>query len=188
MAFVNSSTSPSAAVSPPRSVADSPRSTSRVPMLVDYVAVYTANGGTTTADHHPADDQSTGRVVDAYSLIQAESFNAQSGVVTETTATAAAGRTSGIWPTEIWARYERQLRSSSLRDFAARWPPGGAGGGSAVWSRFGSTMPYHHADRQLPAGQHRWLASRSQFSATSGLSHRNAHCVHDSRAANPTTS
>jgi beta-glucanase (GH16 family) len=92
------------------------------PMVVDYVAVYTRGGGTTTPP--PGD-------ISAYSTIQAESFNAQSGVQTE--ACSEGGQNIGWLANGDWARYNRvDFGSAPARTFSARVASGAAGGVSGL--------------------------------------------------------
>ena len=70
---------------------------SGVPMLVDYVAVYTAGGGDDHRRPRPAADDPAAdrRHRDAYGTIQAESFNAQSGTQLEATTDTGGGQNIG---------------------------------------------------------------------------------------------
>jgi Carbohydrate binding module (family 6)/Glycosyl hydrolases family 16 len=107
---------------------------SGVPMLVDYVAVYTSAGGTTTppTTAPPTTGPPTGGR-DAYATIQAESFNAQSGVATETTTDTGGGQNIGWLANGDWARYDNvNFGSTPPRDFVARVASGAAGGVSGL--------------------------------------------------------
>jgi beta-glucanase (GH16 family) len=96
-----------------------------VPMLVDYVAVWTTNGGGGTTSPPPTGG--TG----AYATIQAEAFNAQSGVQTE--ACSEGGQDIGWLANGDWARYDRvDFGSTTPRDFVARVASGAAGGVSGL--------------------------------------------------------
>ncbi len=103
---------------------------SGVPMLVDYVAVYTKGGGGTTptaAPSSPAPTSSSG-TRSAYSTIQAESYNAQSGIVPGTDQI-------GYIANGDWARYDNvDFGTTSPRDFLARVSSGAAGGVSGTVS------------------------------------------------------
>ncbi|MFI5841926.1 glycoside hydrolase family 16 protein [Catenuloplanes sp. NPDC051500] len=93
---------------------------SGVPMLVDYVAVYRKGGGGSTTPP-PA-----GGTRDAYSTIQAESFNAQNGVV-------AGADQIGYLANGDWARYDNvNFGSTSARDFVARVASGAGGSVSGL--------------------------------------------------------
>jgi hypothetical protein len=106
---------------------------SGVPMRVDYVAVYTKGAGSTTSppptgttSPTPTTSTSPGGNRDAYSAIQAESFNTQSGVVN-----------SGTYISSLangdWARYDNvNFGSSAPKDFVARVASGAAGGVSGL--------------------------------------------------------
>ncbi|MFF5225472.1 carbohydrate-binding protein [Dactylosporangium sp. NPDC000521] len=104
--------------------------TSGMPMLVDYVAVYTKGGGsnptpTATATPTPTATQ-TGGGRSAYSTIQAESYNAQSGVV-------AGSDQIGYLANGDWTRYDNvDFGSASPKDFLARVSSGAAGGVSGT--------------------------------------------------------
>ena len=107
---------------------------SGVPMLVDYVAVYTSGGGTTpttppTTTTNPPNPGNR----DAYAQIQAESFNAQSGVQTENTADAGGGQNIGWLANGDWARYDGvNFGSSAAHQFVARVASGAPGGVSGL--------------------------------------------------------
>ncbi|WP_173056348.1 carbohydrate-binding protein [Phytohabitans houttuyneae] len=108
---------------------------SGVPMLVDYVAVYQTGGGTNPTTPPPTTGNPTtppptgGR--DAYSPIQAESFNAQSGLQTETCSEG--GLNISHIANGDWARYDNvNFGSSAPRDFVARVASGAGGGVSGL--------------------------------------------------------
>jgi beta-glucanase (GH16 family) len=101
---------------------------SGVPMLVDYVAVYSKGGGTT----EPTDPPTTGDR-DAYSTIQAESYNAQSGTQTETTTDAGGGQDVGYLANGDWLRYDGvNFGSSAAHTFSARVASGAPAGVSGL--------------------------------------------------------
>jgi hypothetical protein len=105
---------------------------SGVPMLVDYVAVYTRGGGTTPpSSPPPSSPPPTGGGVNAYATIQAEAFNGQSGVQTE--ACSEGGQNIGWLRGGDWARYDNvNFGSSPARDFVARVASGAGGGVSGL--------------------------------------------------------
>jgi hypothetical protein len=111
---------------------------SGVPMLVDYVAVYTSNGSSTTpptttppTTTPPTTAPPGGR--DAYSTIQAESFNAESGIQTEATTDTGGGQDIGYISNGDWARYDNvNFGSSAATQFVARVASGAAGGVSGL--------------------------------------------------------
>ncbi len=111
---------------------------SGVPMLVDYVAVYTATGGTTTSPPTTAPPTSPPNSPppgsrDAYSVIQAESFNAQSGVQTETTTDTGGGQNISHLANGDWAQYNNvNFGSNRPVDFVARVASGAAAGVSGL--------------------------------------------------------
>lgn len=102
---------------------------SGVPMLVDYVAVYTKGGGTTptaTATTGNPTPTATSGTRSAYSTIQAESYNAQSGVVP-------GSDQIGYLANGDWAQYTNvDFGSASPKDFLARVSSGAAGGVSGT--------------------------------------------------------
>ncbi|GAA2716222.1 carbohydrate-binding protein [Micromonospora olivasterospora] len=93
-------------------------------MLVDYVAVY-SRGGTPPTTPPP------GGTVDAYGTIQAEAFNAQSGVIVE--ACSEGGQNIGAVRNGDWVRFDNvEFGSTPPRDFVARVASGAAGGVSGL--------------------------------------------------------
>lgn len=106
---------------------------SGVPMLVDYVAVWQSGAGTPPATTTPPPTTPPGGSRDAYSVIQAESFNAQSGVGTETTSDSGGGQNISHLANGDWARYDNvNFGGSSPIDFQARVASGAAGGVSGL--------------------------------------------------------
>ncbi|WP_020135556.1 glycoside hydrolase family 16 protein [Streptomyces sp. 351MFTsu5.1] len=98
---------------------------SGVPMVVDYVQVLSAGGGGTTPP------PSGGR--DAYSTIQAESFNGQNGVGTETTTDTGGGQNIASLANGDWALYQNvDFGSAGATQFVARVASGAAGGVSGL--------------------------------------------------------
>ena len=102
---------------------------SGVPMVVDYVAVWTRGGGSTpppTTTPPPG-----GR--DAYGTIQAESFQQQSGIQTETTTDTGGGQNIGFIANGDWARYSGvNFGTSAAHQFSARVASGAGGGVSGL--------------------------------------------------------
>jgi hypothetical protein len=104
------------------------------PMLVDYVAVW-SRGSTTPPSSPPPTTSSPqppgGR--DAYATIQAESFNAQNGIQTETTTDTGGGQNIGFIANGDWARYDGvNFGSTPPVDFQARVASGAGGGVSGL--------------------------------------------------------
>jgi carbohydrate binding protein with CBM6 domain len=99
------------------------------PMLVDYVAVYSRGGGGTTPP--PTDPPPTGGTRDAYSLIQAESYNAASAVAKE--ACSEGGEDVGWISNGDWLQFNNvEFGTGGVRDFVARVASGAAGGVSGT--------------------------------------------------------
>jgi hypothetical protein len=108
---------------------------SGVPMLVDYVAVYQSSGGTTnppttTPTTAPTTAPPTGGR-DAYSRIEAESFNAQSGTQTETSSEG--GQDVGYIANGDWLQFNNvNFGTGGVRDFVARVASGAGAGVSGL--------------------------------------------------------
>ncbi|GAA1793536.1 glycoside hydrolase family 16 protein [Planosporangium flavigriseum] len=103
---------------------------SGVPMLVDYVSVYTSGGGGGTT---PPPPPPPGGARDAYSTIQAESFNAQSGTQTEATADTGGGEDVGWIGNGDWLQFDNvNFGSSAATQFSARVASGAASGVSGL--------------------------------------------------------
>ncbi|MBB4711254.1 glycoside hydrolase family 16 protein [Streptomyces luteogriseus] len=93
-------------------------------MVVDYVQVLSSGGGTTPP---PTGNR------DAYSAVQAESFDGQSGVITETTADSGGGQNVGALANGDWLHFKGvNFGSSAARQFSARVASGAAGGVSGL--------------------------------------------------------
>jgi beta-glucanase (GH16 family) len=104
---------------------------SGVAMLVDYVAVWTYAGTPPTTTTTTSAPPPGGR--DAYATIQAESFNAQSGVVTEATTDSGGGQDIGYLANGDWARYDGvNFGTNAAHGFSARVASGAAGGVSGL--------------------------------------------------------
>ncbi|MFI6208182.1 glycoside hydrolase family 16 protein [Streptomyces sp. NPDC051041] len=95
------------------------------PMLVDYVQVLSAGGSGTTPP--PTGSR------DAYGTIQAESFDGQSGVITEATSDSGGGQNIGALANGDWVQYKGvDFGSSAARQFSARVASGAASGVSGL--------------------------------------------------------
>ncbi|NMO50633.1 carbohydrate-binding protein [Actinoplanes sp. TBRC 11911] len=100
---------------------------SGVPMLVDYVAVYQSSGGTTTP---PTTTPPTGSR-DAFSRIEAESFNASGGVQVE--ACSEGGQDVGYIANGDWLQFNNvNFGTGGVRDFVARVASGAGSGVSGL--------------------------------------------------------
>ncbi|WP_149823745.1 glycoside hydrolase family 16 protein [Streptomyces tailanensis] len=98
---------------------------SGVPMVVDYVQVLSAAGSTTTPP--PSGTR------DAYSAIQAESYNSQSGVSTETTTDSGGGQNIGSLAGGDWALFQNvAFGSTAATQFVARIASGAGSGVSGL--------------------------------------------------------
>jgi hypothetical protein len=106
---------------------------SGVPMVVDYVAVYQSSGGTATTPPTttPTTPPTGGSSRDAYSQIQAESFDASGGVQTE--ACSEGGQDVGYIANGDWMQYNNvDFGSGGVRDFVARVASGAGSGISGL--------------------------------------------------------
>ncbi|HZB51791.1 MAG TPA: carbohydrate-binding protein, partial [Mycobacteriales bacterium] len=100
-----------------------------VPMLVDYVAVYSAGGGTTPPTTTPPP---TGGV-SAYSTIQAESYATAGGIQQEATSDSGGGQNIGWIANGDWAAYpDVDFGGTPARQFSARVASGAGGGVSGL--------------------------------------------------------
>lgn len=105
-----------------------------VPMLVDYVAVYSTGGGSTPPTTAPptTTPPPTGGG-SAYGTIQAESYAQSGGIQTEATADAGGGQNIGWISNGDWAAYPNvDFGSSPARQFSARVASGAGGGVSGL--------------------------------------------------------
>ncbi|MFJ5780102.1 glycoside hydrolase family 16 protein [Streptomyces sp. NPDC093094] len=94
-------------------------------MVVDYVQVLSSGGGGTTPP--PTGNR------DAYSAVQAESHDAQSGVMTEGTSDSGGGQNIGALANGDWALYRGvNFGSSAARQFNGRVASGAAAGVSGL--------------------------------------------------------
>ncbi|MFE7270351.1 glycoside hydrolase family 16 protein [Streptomyces sp. NPDC057623] len=93
-------------------------------MVVDYVQVLSSGSGTTPP---PTGNR------DAYSAIQAESYDGQSGVSAETTSDSGGGQNIGAVANGDWALYKGvNFGSTAATQFVARVASGAAGGVSGL--------------------------------------------------------
>jgi hypothetical protein len=146
--------------------------TSGAPMVVDYVAVW--NSGTSTPSPTATASPSptpTGSTVDAYSTIQAEAFNAQSGAVVE--ACSEGGQDIGSLRNGDWARYDNvNFGSTRPLDFVTRVASGAAGGISGlVEVRLDSTTspPIGSFALANTGGWQTWTSVPGNVSAVTGV-------------------
>ncbi|MEU7554357.1 glycoside hydrolase family 16 protein [Streptomyces sp. NPDC044571] len=105
------------------------------PMVVDYVSVRTAPGGTTpppTTPTSPPTSPPPSGSRDAYGRIEAESYDAQGGLVKETTTDTGGGQNLGSVANGDWALFKGvDFGSTAARQFYGRvasGAPGGVGG------------------------------------------------------------
>jgi beta-glucanase (GH16 family) len=102
---------------------------SGVPMLVDYVAVYSSSGGVPPTTPPPTTPGGGGGT--AYGTIQAESASAQSGTQTETCSEG--GQDVGWIANGDWLQFTNvDFGSSPAHQFSARVASGAAGGVSGL--------------------------------------------------------
>jgi beta-glucanase (GH16 family) len=95
------------------------------PMVVDYVQVLSASGSGTTPP--PTGNR------DAYSPIQAESWDSQSGTITESTTDSGGGQNIGALAGGDWALYKGvDFGSTPAKQFYARVASGAAAGVSGL--------------------------------------------------------
>jgi len=104
-------------------------------MLVDYVAVWTQGAGSTTTTTQPTTTTTTspGGGRDAYATIQAEAFDAQSGVAVEATSDTGGGQNVGWIANGDWIRFDGvEFGPSAPVDFVARVASGATSGVSGL--------------------------------------------------------
>ncbi|WP_128434383.1 glycoside hydrolase family 16 protein [Streptomyces cyaneus] len=95
------------------------------PMVVDYVQVLSASGSGTTPP--PSGNR------DAYSAIQAESYDGQSGASTESTSDSGGGQNIGALANGDWALYKGvNFGSTAATQFVGRVASGATGGVSGL--------------------------------------------------------
>ncbi|MET0136550.1 MAG: glycoside hydrolase family 16 protein [Kibdelosporangium sp.] len=98
------------------------------PMLTDYVAVWSRGGGGTTPPDPPP-----GGGGDAYSTLQAESYQGQNGVFVETTTDSGGGQNIAGIGNGDWALYRGvDFGGNAARQFVARVASGAGGGVSGL--------------------------------------------------------
>lgn len=104
---------------------------SGVPMMVDYVRVFTANGTNPTPTPTPTPGSGGSR--SAYSVVQAESYNAQSGTQTEATSDSGGGQDVGYIANGDYLVYNNvDFGSGGAYEIDARVASGAAGGVSGL--------------------------------------------------------
>jgi beta-glucanase (GH16 family) len=113
-----------------------------VPMLVDYVSVYTSGGGSTnpppttappTTNPPTTPPPPPGGARDAYAAIQAESFNAQAGTQTEATTDIGGGQDVGWIGNGDWLQFNNvNFGSNPAHQFSGRVASGAGGGVSGL--------------------------------------------------------
>ncbi|MEU0006856.1 glycoside hydrolase family 16 protein [Streptomyces sp. NPDC006314] len=97
------------------------------PMVVDYVQVLQSSGGGGGTTPPPSGNR------DAYSAIQAESYDGQSGVSTETATDTGGGQDIGALANGDWALYKGvNFGTTAARQFYARVASGAASGVSGL--------------------------------------------------------
>jgi beta-glucanase (GH16 family) len=148
---------------------------SGVPMLVDYVTAYTSGGGSPppTTSPPPPTTAPPGGNRNAYATIQAESFNAQSGVRTEATTDAGGGQDVGFIANGDFMRYDRvDFGATPARQFMARVASGaGAGISGLVRVRLDSVTNPPVGDFAIAntGGWQSWRTVPANISAVTGV-------------------
>ncbi|MFJ3669800.1 glycoside hydrolase family 16 protein [Streptomyces sp. NPDC090106] len=137
---------------------------SGVPMVVDYVQVLSASGSGTTPPP-------TGGV-DAYGTIQAEAYNSQSGISTETTTDTGGGQNIGYIANGDWALYQNvNFGSTAATQFRARIASGAASGvGGLVEVRLDSrsNAPIGSFSLSSTGGWQTWQTTPANISSVTG--------------------
>jgi len=101
------------------------------PMLVDYVAVYSKGGSTSTTPVTTPPTDPGGR--DAYGTIQAESSDSQSGTQTETSSDAGGGQDVGWIANGDWLAFRGvNFSGTAAHQFSARVASGAGSGVSGL--------------------------------------------------------
>lgn len=104
-----------------------------VPMLVDYVAVYSSGGGTPPPTSTPPPSTPPPGGVSAYSTIQAESYAQAGGIQQEGTSDTGGGQNIGWIANGDWAAYPNvDFGGTPARQFIARVASGAGGGVSGL--------------------------------------------------------
>jgi beta-glucanase (GH16 family) len=142
---------------------------SGVPMLVDYVAVYSAGGGTSPPPPPPPPPGGTS----AYATIQAESASAQSGTQLEATTDAGGGQDMGFIANGDWAQYNNvDFSSTAAHQFTGRVASGaGAGVSGLVEVRLDSrsNAPIGSFAIANTGGWQSWRSVPANISAVTGV-------------------
>ncbi|MGX7824561.1 glycoside hydrolase family 16 protein [Actinokineospora sp. 24-640] len=141
------------------------------PMVVDYVAVWTRGGGTppttTTTTNPPGGGGS------AYTTLQAESFQQQSGLGVETTTDSGGGQNVSHATGGDWALYRGiNFGSTPARQFMARVASGAGGGVSGLIEvRLGSrtSAPVGSFAVGNTGGWQSWRTIPANITATTGV-------------------
>jgi hypothetical protein len=133
------------------------------PMVVDYVQVLSSGSGTTPP---PTGNR------DAYSAIQAESYDSQSGVATESTTDSGGGQDMGYLANGDWALYKGvNFGSTAANQFYARVASGAASGvGGLVEVRLDSrsNAPIGSFALSNTGGWQSWRTVPANISAVTG--------------------
>ena len=149
--------------------------TSGVPMLVDYVAVYTRGGGSTTPPPTtpPPTTPPPGGGTGAYGTIQAESFSAQQGTQTEACSDTGGGQDVGWIANGDWLKFSAvDFTGNAAHQFVARVASGAAGGVSGlVEVRLGSptAAPIGSFAIANTGGWQSWRTVPANISAVTGV-------------------
>jgi len=104
-----------------------------VPMVVDYVAAWTRGGGGTPPTTTTTTNPPGGGGGNAYTTLQAEGFQQQSGVIVEATTDTGGGQNIGAVNNGNWTRYNQiDFGASPARQFITRAASGAGGGVSGL--------------------------------------------------------
>jgi beta-glucanase (GH16 family) len=141
---------------------------SGVPMLVDYVAVYSAGGGSTTPPPPPPPGGTS-----AYGTIQAEAFSSSGGVQTEATTDAGGGQNIGFISNGDFTSYANvDFGSTAAHQFTGRVASGaGAGVSGLVEVRLDSrtAAPIGSFAIANTGGWQSWRSVPANISAVTGV-------------------